>query len=216
MKILITAGSTWIKIDEVRILTTIFTGSTGLFLAQALAKKNHQITLVINPFRLGSKIKVAKNIKIIPFYYFEELNEQLSKLLAKDSYDVIIHNAAVSDYRLLKPFKGKIPSRKDKLNLTLVPTQKLIKMIRQKAKKAKIIQFKLETNKDSVIKKAIASLKENNSDFVVANLLSDVKSHYKAWLISKSGQIIKLSSKEELVNILSKVGNNYLNKDEDR
>ena len=34
MKVLITGGATWIKIDVVRIITNIFTGKTALFLAK--------------------------------------------------------------------------------------------------------------------------------------------------------------------------------------
>ncbi len=39
MKVLVTAGSTWTKIDDVRIITNRFTGKTGLGLAQGLKKK---------------------------------------------------------------------------------------------------------------------------------------------------------------------------------
>ena len=34
MKVLITAGATWVKIDDVRIITNRFTVNTGLYLAK--------------------------------------------------------------------------------------------------------------------------------------------------------------------------------------
>ena len=108
MKVLVTAGSTWIKIDDVRIITNRFTGKTGLGLAQGLKKKGHSVTLLANPHCLG---KVGE-LKIVPYYYFEEFKREVFKILKKQSYDLIIHNAAVSDYKLVKPFKGKISDRR--------------------------------------------------------------------------------------------------------
>ena len=52
MKVLITAGPTWIKVDDVRVITTIFSGNTGIFLAKNF-KKN------VKPY---SSIKVWGNI----------------------------------------------------------------------------------------------------------------------------------------------------------
>ena len=77
MKILVTAGATWSKIDDVRILTNRFTGKTGLYLARELKKKGHIVNLVINPHCVGK----VKGLKAVYYHYFEELKERLSKAL---------------------------------------------------------------------------------------------------------------------------------------
>jgi len=195
VKILVTAGPTWIKIDEVRILTSIFTGKTGLYLAREFAKKGHSVTLFINPHCLGQKIK---GIHVINFKYFEDFKRKVTKELKDKRYDVIIHSAAVSDYKLKKVFSAKIPSGKKSLALELIPTQKLVKTIRRLVKGSVLIQFKLEIKRKGLLEKAYRSLKENKSDFVVANALEDLRHTYKAFLIDKHKKAISLESKKEL------------------
>ena len=74
MKILITAGSTWIGIDEVRILTNRFTGKTGLYLAQELKKKGYLVTLLINPHCTGK----IKGLRAVYYRYFYELKTAIN------------------------------------------------------------------------------------------------------------------------------------------
>jgi len=200
MKVLVTAGSTWTKIDDVRIITNRFTGKTGLGLAQGLKKKGHSVTLLANPHCLG---KVGE-LKIVPYYYFEEFKREVFKILKKQSYDLIIHNAAVSDYKLVKPFKGKISSGK-KQSLNLIPTEKIIKYMRILAPKSILIQFKLESKKRGIINKAYNSLKINKSDFVVANALEDLKDGYKGFLINNDKKVISLGSRKSLLTALNKI-----------
>ncbi|MCM8831612.1 MAG: phosphopantothenoylcysteine decarboxylase [Candidatus Omnitrophica bacterium] len=202
MNILITAGPTWVKIDEVRILTSIFTGKTGLYLAQKFKENKHLVTLLINNHCINT---IYKGIKLIPFRYFDELKEAISKQLKKIKYDVIIHSAAVSDYKLKKTFKGKIPSGKEELILKFTPTEKLIKLIRKLAPETVLVQFKLEVTKKCLIEKAYKSLKENKSDFVVANALEDLKMGYKAFIIDKSKKVITINSKKNLFYALLKI-----------
>ena len=96
MKVLITSGSTWIKIDDIRIITNRFTGKTGLFLARKIHEAGHTVTLLTNPHCLNIK----KGKSVILYRYFDEFENQVVKLLKHNKYDAIIHMAAVSDYRL--------------------------------------------------------------------------------------------------------------------
>ncbi len=200
MRILVTAGATWIKIDAVRILTSIFTGRTGLYLAKKFKSEGYKVRLLLNPHCLGE----VKDLEIVPFYYFADLKRKVLGELKRTSYDVIIHSAAVSDYQLKNPFKAKIPSGKERLILELFPTEKIIKLIRGLAPQAYLVQFKLEIDSTGLVHKAYASLQENKSDLVVANSLSDLKISYKAYLIDKEKRIVKISSREELFYQLHK------------
>lgn len=201
MKILITAGATWAKIDAVRVLTNRFTGKTGLHLARRLAKKGHAVTLLINPHAL-SKIS---GLKVVYFYYFEQFKEILEAILEKNHFDVIIHSAAVSDYLPEESTLGKIQSGKKNLNIKFKPAPKLIKIIRSRAKKALLIQFKLEPKEKGLIEKAFFSLRENNSDFVLACALENLAPSYKAYLLDRKKNITVVESKTHLAKVIDDI-----------
>ena len=201
MKILITAGATWIKVDELRILTNRFTGKTGLYLARELKRKGHSVTLLINPHCIG-KISDATSIY---YRYFDEFKSKVSQSLSKNHYDAIIHMAAVSDYKLKTYKKGKISSGKKGLTLKLLPTEKVVKTIRKLAKNSLLIQFKLETSRKDLKARAYQSLRANKSDFVVANSLADVRLGYKAFLIDNKKKVINIGSKKALADTLNRL-----------
>jgi phosphopantothenoylcysteine decarboxylase/phosphopantothenate--cysteine ligase len=199
MRILITAGATWTKIDDIRILTNRFTGRTGLYLARGLKQKGHSVTLLANLYCLGR----VKGLKIIPYQYFREFKSKLYTAVKKQRYDAIVHSAAVSDYKLKEPFRGKLASGKPR-NLKLVPTEKLVKGIRRLSE-ALLIQFKLETKQKGIVNRAYASLKESKSDFVVANALEDMQRGYKGFLINRDKEVISLNSRKSLLDALDRI-----------
>lgn len=201
MKILITAGATWIKVDDVRIITNRFTGNTGLYLAKELKKRGHSVTLLVNTHALGD----LGGFKVISYRYFDEFKSGVSRLLKEKKFDAIIHTAAVSDYKLKGVKRGKIPSGKKSLVLKLIPTMKIVKIIRTLAKNSILVQFKLEAKRKGMLEAAYKSLKNNNSDYVVANALEDLSGGYKAFLINKKKNVIKVSSKKSLAAELSTI-----------
>ncbi len=201
MRVLITGGATWVKIDKVRILTNIFTGKTSLFLAKYFLKKKAKVTLLINPHCI-EKFPQGRNIKIIFFRYFDELKKALREELKKNKYDAIIHTAAVSDYALKRPFKGKIPSNRKRIELHLQPTQKLTTLIRSLAKNSFLVQFKLETKSKYIIKKAYRSLTNNRFNLVVANVYRPQNKQYSTFIIDSGLNITKISSLRELAQNL--------------
>ncbi|MFA5008951.1 MAG: phosphopantothenoylcysteine decarboxylase [Candidatus Omnitrophota bacterium] len=203
-RILITAGPTWVKIDGVRVITTIFSGNTGIFLARNFRKHGFRVTLIINSTYLDKA--QLNGVKVIPFKYFEDFKEKITRELKSNCYDTIIHSAAVSDYGLKKAFKGKIASGKKSLILKLTPAEKIIKIIRKLQRNANLIQFKLEIKRKGLIKKALKSLKENKSDFVIANALDDLKLGYKSFMIDKNGNTLVINSKKALFERLKNIG----------
>ncbi|MDD5584284.1 MAG: phosphopantothenoylcysteine decarboxylase [Candidatus Omnitrophica bacterium] len=206
MKILITAGPTWIKLDSVRILTTIFTGNTGAYCAKYFKDRGARVTLLVNPHCLAVNRKIhLRGIKIIPFHYFEEFKTRITRELKQSHFDAIIHSAAVSDYTFTRAFAGKIPSGKSALTLHLKPSQKIITLMRLRAPDSILVQFKLEIKRKGLIEKAYRSLKGNKSDFVVANALEDLKTGYKAFLLDRSKRCIALDSKKALCDILYRI-----------
>jgi len=203
MKVLITAGPTWVKVDEVRILTSIFSGRTGSFLAKQFHRRGDKVTLLINP---QAGIRLPEGVRVIEFRYFTELGRQLERLLKRERIDLIIHSAAVNDYRPQRSGKGKIPSGRKRFTIHLVPTKKLIRRIRSLAKNAVLVQFKLESKRKGLADRAFRSLKENKCDYVVANAYEDIaRGRYKASLIDTDRQSILIISKASLFTRLNKI-----------
>ncbi|MDD4954647.1 MAG: phosphopantothenoylcysteine decarboxylase [Candidatus Omnitrophica bacterium] len=208
-RILITAGPTWIKVDDVRVITTIFSGNTGIFLAKNFEKHGFKVTLIVNSPHLDKE--ELNGIKVVPFRYFEEFKDKITKELKASRYDTIIHSAAVSDYKMANVFSGKIASGRKLLTFKLKPAGKIVKIIRKLQKNAKLIQFKLEISRKGLLKKAFKSLKENKSDFVVANAFVDLSLGYKSFIIDKNNNITEINSKkalfDKLENIAKRGGN---------
>jgi phosphopantothenoylcysteine decarboxylase/phosphopantothenate--cysteine ligase len=198
-KILITGGPTWVKIDAVRIITNIFSGQTALYLAKEFRNKGFYVSLFLNPHVCKKRIK---GINFIYFRYYDEFKKKIIEELKKNQYDLIIHSAAVSDFRPKKVFKEKISSKNKKWILELVPTQKIIRWIRKLSSQAIIVQFKLELNTKGLIDKAYQSLKENKVDYVVANALKNLK---KKYLIDKEKNVKTLNTKKDLFISLYKI-----------
>lgn len=194
IRILITAGATWARVDSVRVLTNIFTGKTGLFMAEEFAKRQYDVTLLINPHCVGE----IKGVNAEYYRYFEEFKSSVDRILAGGSYDAIVHSAAVSDYKPENAFNGKIASGKKTIKLKLVPTAKIINRIKQRAKRAVLVQFKMQDRRSGLIDLAYGSLNQNGSDFVVAHCIEDISGGYKGYLIDKKKTVTSLNSKKDL------------------
>lgn len=206
-KVLITAGPTWVAIDDVRVISNKASGETGLLLAQKLAAKGAKIVLLLGP--VGS-YKRIKNVKILDFQFFEELERLLRIILRKNEFDFIIHSAAVSDFRPKVLAKGKINSNNE-ISLKLERTPKLISMFRLLNNKSKIVGFKFEVgiSKKQLLKEAENLLKNNLLNAVVANTVSK-NNRYQAFVMTGSVVTKALSDKQSLVKeLLNYIGGGY-------
>ena len=220
-KILITAGPTWVPIDKVRVISNIATGSTGILLAEHLSKLGAKVTLILGPFpnvaflrrassgsrREAKKVTtfgassccINRKVKIINFRFFDELKEKIQKELGAKHYDIVIHSAAVSDYRPTQAYKGKITSGKKLFSINLRPTPKLFAEIRRKSADSKLVIFKLEFGvKENLLKtKALKLLKDARADLVVANTFCG--NSYKALIIDKGKRVLARINKKATV-----------------
>ena len=98
-------------------------------------------------------------------------------LLDKKAYDAIILCAAVSDYRM-EPVKGKISSNNDELNIVLQKAQKVLPLVRDKAKTAKVVGFKLLSGAttEELIRVCYTQFDDNHLDMVVGNDIDSLRS----------------------------------------
>ncbi len=176
-KVLITAGGTTEAIDPVRVLTNVSTGETGVRIANSLAKDGNEVTLLLansSPF----SDEVGPGVRAISFRSFEDLDGAMKKELGTRTYDVLIHAAAVSDFRVSRMETGagaeitgmtKIQSG-EPLVLHLSPNPKILSRVRGYAgnKPLRVISFKLADS-------ASADLSGYDSDIVIYNEISAIE-----------------------------------------
>ncbi|MDA9472690.1 phosphopantothenate--cysteine ligase [Enterococcus sp. 5H] len=96
MNILITAGGTSEKIDNVRSITNHSTGRLGKAIGETFLAQGHTITYVTTPQAV--RPDPEKNIRLIEIETTKELETTLLKLFKQEQYDSIIHSMAVSDF----------------------------------------------------------------------------------------------------------------------
>lgn len=202
-KILITAGPTWIAIDSVRVISNTASGQTGQLLAERLAREGAKVTLVLGP--VPNRLR-NKKIKVMPFKFFAELKEIVSRELKTGKYCVIIHSAAVSDYAPVKPLPDKIKSGLKKLRLVLKATPKIIDEIKKLDPGIFLVGFKFEpaAAKPKLLKSARLLMAHAKLDLAVANTVSAGK--YRAYILSSEETGTALTSKGQLVaGLVSKI-----------
>jgi len=185
-KILITSGSVWVSIDDVRIISNRSSGQLGRILAKQLTKEGAKVDILEGPVEFDEFLKKFKH----------EL---------KKKYTIVIHAAAVSDYRLKESFKQKLSSQLENLKLELVPTPKIIDVIKKIAPRVFLVGFKLEPalNRKSVPQKCLRLFEGARCDLVVANSVRGKE--YQAYILDKERILAQASSREELAEKLIKI-----------
>lgn len=205
-KVLVTAGSTWVPIDKVRVITNIFTGKTGCTIAQKAKDMGAQVKLLIG---VGNPGLPLKGVKVIKYSYFDDLLKLMKKELCSGKYDIVVHSAAVSDYIPIKPQYGKkIPSGNKNLTIKLKPTLKIIKQIKKWDPDIFLAQFKLEVDKKltELIKVGYMSMVKNGSDLAVVNDLNEMnKNRHEAYIVDRAKKIKKVTTRESLASNLLKI-----------
>ena len=200
-KILVTAGPTWAAVDRVRVMTSIFSGETGLRFARHFNDLGAQVTLLMGPGRAKYHKEDWSEMNIRQFFYYDELSELLEEELDENSYDFVIHSAAVSDYKTDQSYTGKTPSGLNDFSIQLTPTAKLVDRIREKSPSTFLIKFKLQVglSPEELYEIALSSLKTTGADLIVANDLDTMEGdNHVAYIIDPQGKSRKVLTKEEM------------------
>lgn len=199
MKILITSGGTKVPIDRVRSITNMSRGTFGSRIADAFFyrgleafrtgdKKNYIEKLTFFMAK-GSKRPTAQSlndetfedgyrpIEYVEYSTFDDYKSGIEELLMKETYDIIVVAAAVSDYGVANYYNGKYRSREDDMCIKLVKLPKVLPIMRKLAPNATICGFKLLV--DSTTAELLNAMKnqivESDVDLVIGNDLRDIK-----------------------------------------
>lgn len=190
MNILISAGPTREKIDDVRFITNRSTGKMGYALAEAARDAGHQVTLVSGPVCLPP----VDHVQMIHVESAAQMAEAV--LSVADTFDAIIMTAAVADYRPVKTVTGKLKKQPGNLVLELERTTDILQTLGQRKRDGQIlVGFAAES--DHVIDYARGKLANKNLDWIVANDISRSDAGFAGEnnavaILGKAGQMIEL------------------------
>lgn len=205
--VLITAGPTQEKIDEVRFISNYSSGKTGYALAAEALKRGARVELISGPTSLNP----PQGVNITYVKTAEEMRKACLKLFPEA--DITIMAAAVADYRPAKVFSGKLKKSQRPVQLELVENPDILKELSLKRKEGQLlIGFAAETK--DLLKNAETKLREKKLDLLVANLVGEGKGFgedfNKVTFLFPNGekQELPLLSKEkiseELFNLIEK------------
>ncbi len=184
-RVLVIAGGTEEPIDDVRVLSNVSSGETGVELARSAFFRGANVSLWMG----RCTVPIPSYVEASRF----ETADELLKMVDGVDHDICVVPAAISDY-LPKKEEGKILSTLKSLNLELKPGPKIVEQLR-KGFKGNLIGFKLEAGieRDELLKRSKAKLKEYGMDFIVANDIHRVKrGRTEVILLDKTGKSLDL------------------------
>lgn len=227
--IIITAGGTSEKIDDVRVISNFSSGRLGLEVAKAFLESSELEVGTI--YYLCDKNTVTPEhpqVEIVRVQGVQGVLDALTQLLTHKKIDAVVHAMAVSDYTVKQvttltairsgeendPDKamsdGKISSEIDDLVIVLKRTPKVIGEIKKSSSNTILVGFKLLTGveHDVLIDTGRRLMEKNNCDMVLANDPTEITGdQHIGYLIARDGNYETFSTKWEIAaGIVRKVG----------
>ncbi|TAL63085.1 MAG: bifunctional phosphopantothenoylcysteine decarboxylase/phosphopantothenate--cysteine ligase CoaBC [Bacteroidetes bacterium] len=170
-KALVTAGPTHEAIDPVRFIGNHSSGKMGFAVAEELAARGVEVTLVCGPNVLVTNNKAIRRVDVTSA---DEMYQQCMKY-SKNS-DIIVMAAAVADFKPAKSGKGKIKKETGLDEIKLVPTKDILSELGKHKNGSLLVGFALETENETA--NAKKKLHNKNMDIIVLNSLKDEKSGF--------------------------------------
>ncbi|MCK5343748.1 MAG: bifunctional phosphopantothenoylcysteine decarboxylase/phosphopantothenate--cysteine ligase CoaBC, partial [Candidatus Heimdallarchaeota archaeon] len=138
-KVLVTGGPTPVEIDDVRFITTLFSGGLGVEIAKDAYFRGADVKLLRS--KLGSIVP-----EYIPTSYHKNYDEYFANVFGNldAGYETGVFTAAVADYRPKTKVSGKIPSQGALKTIELTETAKIIKRVREEYPELFMVTFKYE------------------------------------------------------------------------
>jgi phosphopantothenoylcysteine decarboxylase/phosphopantothenate--cysteine ligase len=198
-KALVSAGPTYEAIDPVRFIGNHSSGKMGYAIADELANRGAEVTLVSGPVAIRSKNKMVKLLPVI------SADEMHTTCMANSAfYDIAVMAAAVADYTPETVADQKIKKKDGQLMVTLKKTKDILASLgKTKTKEQILVGFALETENEKA--NAQKKLEEKNADLIILNSLKDEGAGFghntnKVTLFFKKGkeEQIELKSKSAL------------------
>ena len=174
LKVALTAGPTYERIDPVRFIGNYSSGKMGFALAAECASRGAEVTLVTGP---TSQSVSDPAVKVIHVESAEEMLAAAEEPFAKA--DIGIFAAAVADYRPAEQAGHKIKRENhDEMEIRLVKNPDIAATLSaRKTGKQTFVGFALETGDGE--SNARGKLHRKNLDMVVLNTLEDAGAGFR-------------------------------------
>tara|TARA_B110000483_G_scaffold81392_2_gene101192 strand:+ start:6650 stop:7846 length:1197 start_codon:yes stop_codon:yes gene_type:complete len=200
--IVVTLGATRSAIDDIRFVQNTSSGATGLAIADHFYRLGHDITCVAGVVSCPIPSWLPLVIST------PDADDMLAELLAiaKDNIDAWIHCAAVLDYIVANPAKGKVASQQGTLQVDLVEGAKHIQLLKELCSDSVRIGFKLESGikQNDLIYRAVAQIEHSGMTAVIANRLEDLGNPQKprGYLVDKHGAHFILEDQKKMCDAI--------------
>jgi phosphopantothenoylcysteine decarboxylase/phosphopantothenate--cysteine ligase len=166
-KALVTSGPTHEPIDPVRFIGNHSSGKMGLALAEELAIRGAEVSLVLGPGAVRPKNKL---IQIFEVETADQMYDTCLSLFPQ--MNIAIMAAAVADYTPSQPSEEKLKKIQGEMVLELRRTKDILAALGSKKKTGQIlVGFALENRNEKEY--AESKLKKKNADLIVLNSLRD-------------------------------------------
>jgi len=200
-KVLVTAGSTKAYIDAVRYISNTSSGRLGSVIASELLRRGARVTFfhgqgTLTPLTLAERGEVPlsqaalSRLEPVQIESVAHLAELMETRLKDEHFAAVVMAMAVLDY-VPDPeavVRGKMESGKERWTIELVPTPKIIDIVKKVSPPTLLVGFKLVAglSREEMVAKARGVMEHSGADLVVANDLENVKEHsYKATLVER-------------------------------
>lgn len=223
MRVLITAGGTVEKIDDVREIRNTSTGRLAQLIADSI-DESVQIDYVYNKKALVPQ----RHVYLHPIESVRDLDRVMAELLQTHQYDAVIFAMAVSDYmiqsvtsyehlaqkldkdRILDSLyefdedfnrDEKIRSKTENLAVLMTKAPKVIQRVKDFQKDTQLVGFKLLSgvSKDELIDAGMKLMKDSHADYVLANDLIHInQDEHVGHLIQANGNYDTYDTKQEI------------------
>ena len=167
-RVLVTAGPTMEHIDPVRVVTNRSSGKMGAAIAEEVASRGADTTLILGPGTLTP----PSGVKTVRIESTSDLLQAVKKELREAKPDIVFAAGAPTDYAPTTVSPEKIKTRdRARIDLELQATPKILEEIRTSSPKTFLVAFKTEYNlpNEELIDEALKIIHEKNADLVAAN-----------------------------------------------
>lgn len=190
LRVLVTAGGTREPIDAVRFIGNRSSGRMGFALAQQAAARGAKVTLISGPTHLRAP-DAAETVMV-------ETAEEMYRatMAAAEEADIIIMNAAVSDWRPASRESRKLRKSEGAPEVKLEPTEDILEELGKSRREGQVlVGFAAEV--EDLEGRAREKLESKSLDLIMANLVGVDDSGFDVET-SRGVMIDRLGNLEEL------------------
>jgi phosphopantothenoylcysteine synthetase/decarboxylase len=189
-EVFVTAGSTRAYLDAVRYISNRSSGRLGATIAAECLRRGAYVSFfhsegAITPKLLKHLDEVElpdddlSRLDMIEIETVAELAGAIERELKEGYYDIAIHAMSVLDFipDITSVLPGQTKNDLDEWDIKLVPTPKVIDMIKRISPDTLLVGFKLTVNvtPENLEKEAQELMQQSGADMVVANDLGQIK-----------------------------------------